>query len=156
MRGTAGHTSRLLSYVDPHKNAIVGLAKPILSQGGALRGNSAGVIAVSEVEPFVVGRGVTGHPSTLLSYVTPHKNVIVSLAKPSLSQGGVPRGNSAGVIAVSEVEPFVGRGTTGHPSRLLSYVTLHKNVILSLAKPSLSQGGVPRGNSAGAIALFDS
>ena len=86
--------------MDPHKNAIVGLAKPILSQGGALRGNSAGVIAVSEVEPFVVGRGITGHPSTLLSYVTPHKNVIVSLAKPSLSQGGVPRGNSAGAIAL--------------------------------------------------------
>ena len=101
-------------------------------------------------------RGTAGHPSRLLSYVDPHKNAIVGLAKPSLSQGGAPRGNSAGVIAVSEVEPFVGRGTTGHPSRLLSYVTLHKNVILSLAKPSLSQGGVPRGNSAGAIALFDS
>ena len=32
----------------------------------------------------------------------------------------------------------------------------YKKMIVSLAKPSLSQGGVPRGNSAGAIALFDS
>ena len=32
----------------------------------------------------------------------------------------------------------------------------YKKMIVSLAKPSLSQGGVPRGNSAGAVAFLDS
>ena len=31
-----------------------------------------------------------------------------------------------------------------------------QKMIMSLAKPSLSQGGVPRGNSAGALAFLDS
>ena len=154
-RGAAGHPSMLSSYVGLHNNAIVSLAKPSLLQGGVLRGNSAGAIVLSHVEPFA-GRGTAGHTSRLLSYVIPHKNAIVSLVKPNLSQGGVPRGNSARAIARSDVEPFAGRSAAGHPSRILSYVNPQKHLIVSLAKPSLSQGGVPRGNSTGAIAFLDS
>ena len=45
---------------------------------------------------------------------------------------------------------------SGASQQIIELRETAQKMIVSLAKPSLSQGGVPRGNSAGAVAFLDS